>query len=103
MGELDAEVFDVVIHCEAAGTIDVVPITVDAGVQVSFPVFSYLEVLFHDYFEVDGVALANVLNTKIVDDKNEDDGAPLVDPEARGGGTLVIAILLEALFGEEIG
>ena len=101
--KLDAEVFDVVVHCEAEGAIDVVPIKVDAIVQVSFPVFSYLVVLLQDCFEVDGLALANVLVAKIFDDKSEDDGSPLMAPEARGDGTLVIAMLLEALLKEDVG
>ena len=103
MVKLDTEVCNVVVHCEAEGAIDIVPINVDFGVQVSFPGFSYLVVLFQDCFEVDTVALANVLDAETVDDKSEDDGAPLVVPEARGGGTLVIAMLLEALSEEDVG
>ena len=102
MVKIDAEICDVVIHCEVAGAIGVVPIKVDAGVQVSFPVFSYLVVLFQDCCEVDGMELANVLDAKIVDDKSEYYGAPLVVPEDRGGGTLVITMLLEALFEHNV-
>ena len=72
MVEIDAEVCNVVFHCEAAGEIGVVPLKVDAGVQVSFPVLSDLIVLFQDCSEVDGVALANVFDAKIVNDKSED-------------------------------
>ena len=49
------------------------------------------------------MALANVFDAKIVDDKSEYDRAPLVAPEARSVGTLVIAMLLEALFEEDVG
>ena len=101
--ELDAEVCDVVFHCEAAGAIDVVPLKVDAVVQVSLPVFSDLVVLFQDCSELDGVVLANIFATKIVNDKSEDDGVPLVAPEARSGGTLVIAMIFEELFKEDVG
>ena len=102
MVELDAEVCNVVFHYEAEGAIGVVPLKFDAGVQVSFPVFSDLIVLFRECSEVDGVALANVFDAKIVDNKSEDDGALLVAPEARVGGTLVISMLLEALFKEDV-
>ena len=78
MVELDAEVCDVVFHCEAAGEIDVVPLKVDSGVKVSFTVFTDLVVLFQNCYEVGGVALANVFDAEIFGDKSEDDGAPLV-------------------------
>ena len=48
------------------------------------------------------MALANVFDAKIVDDKSEYYGAPLVVPEDRGGGTLVITMLLEALFEHNV-
>ena len=69
----------------------------------TFPVFSDQVVIFQDCYGVDGVALTNKFDSKIVDDKSEDDRAPLMAPEARSGGTLLISMLLEALFEEDVG
>ena len=52
---------------------------------------------------MNGVAFANVFNTKIVKYETKNNGTPFMAPEACGGATLVVAVLLEALFEEYIG
>ena len=51
--------------------------------------------------QVFGVAAVNILDAKVVHNKDKDDGPPLVTPQARGSGTLVIAMGRES-FGEEV-
>ena len=43
---IEAEVGDVVFHGEATGALGVVPLDIDAGIQVTFPVFSDIIVSF---------------------------------------------------------
>ena len=39
------------------------------------------------------MAVANIFNTKVVDDEAEEDRAPFVAPKSGSGGTLVVAML----------
>ena len=50
--------------------------------------------------QVVGVTVTNVFNAKIVNNEGEHDGAPLVFPEARSDGTLVVASDVEAFLEE---
>jgi hypothetical protein len=49
------------------------------------------------------MVFADVLQSKVINYNTEDDGAPLVLPEAWRGEALVIAVLLEAFFEEGVG
>ena len=68
--EFESEVGNVVVHCEAYCAIGVdwvvVPLQVDAGVKIAFPVYSYVIVFFLDGFEVEGMLFSNVLNAKVI-------------------------------------
>ena len=66
MVKLDTEVSDVVLDCELANSIGVVPVKVNSVEQVSLPVLSYFVVFLEGSPEVNGVTLANVLNTKVI-------------------------------------
>ena len=57
---------DITPHVEAAGTLFVVPVKVDAGVLISFPVSGEGLVLFESGKEVLGVAFFHILNAKII-------------------------------------
>ena len=51
--------------------------------------------------KVFGVASVNILDAKVVHNKDKYDGPPFVTPEARCSGTLVVAVGRES-FGEEV-
>ena len=53
---------DVTFHGDAAGTLVVVPLKVDAGVLLSLPVSGDSLVLFESGEEVFGVAFLHILN-----------------------------------------
>ena len=76
----------------------VVPLQINAGVKVSFQVFSEFIVFGESLFEVYGVLFANVLNAKVVNEEAKYYWAPSVLPEPRCEGTLVVVVELEALF-----
>ena len=46
---------------------------------------------------------ADIFNTKVVDNEDEEDRTPVVTPYARGGGTLVVTMFREAFFKEVVG
>ena len=47
------------------------------------------------------MSLPHIFNAKVVDDEHERNGSPLVSPQARSEGALVVPAELEAL-GEEV-
>ena len=81
----------------------VVPFDVNAGIFFAFPIHSNLVVFFECHLEVTSVAFANVFHSKIVNEKNKGDGAPLVAPQSRCGSTLVVSILGDAFLKQSIG
>ena len=90
---LEAEVGDVVIHGEATGAMDVVLFEIDAIIQVSFPVFSDVIVLFEGTPKVMGMAVAGIFNTKVVEYKDEENRVPFLAPKTGSGGALVVSVL----------
>ena len=50
-----------------------------------------------------GMFLADVLDSKIVDDKGELDGAPLVLPESRDNFALEVSVFAKAFFRVVLG
>ena len=99
-----SKVGDVVVHCEADCALGVdgviVPLQVDAREEVTFPVLGDVVVFFESCLEVEGVAFADVLNAKVVNEQAEHNWAPGVAPEAGSDGALVVAVDFEALFEE---
>ena len=71
----------------------VVPLDIDAGVQVTLPVFSDSIVLFERISKVVGMTVADIFNTKVVNDEAEEDRAPFVAPKTGSGGELVVSVL----------
>ena len=67
----EAEFGDVVVHGEAKGALGVVPLEIDAGVKVTLPVFSDVILFFEGISKVVDMAVANIFNTKVVDNEAE--------------------------------
>jgi hypothetical protein len=86
---------DVVRLADGSCAVGVVPISVQADVEIPWPVNGYGVLLLQNINEVLGVILPNVLYAKIVDDKTEGDGTCLVCEEARRVGRLNVATCLE--------
>ena len=94
------EVFNVIIDGQATGAFGVVPGEINAGELGAGPVLGDFIMIEEDVAKVIGVAFFGVFYAEFVDDKAEEDWAPLVAPEAWGGGTLVVTRLVEAFFKE---
>ena len=97
-----SKVFNVVIHGESDRVLGVngvlFPLNINARVKVSLPVLSEFIMLDKSLLEVYGVSLANILDTKVVNEQAKNDWVPSVSPEPRCEGELVVAVNLEALF-----
>ena len=52
---------------------------------------------------MESVALSDIFNTKVIDKQSKHNGAPFVAPQARSGGALVVDVLLETFFEENVG
>ena len=93
MVPLEAEVNDVVVHGKVKGTLCVVPLDIDAGIQVTLPVFSDIIMFFEGISKVVGMEAAYIFNSKVVNDEAEEDRAPFVAPNTGSGGALVVFVL----------
>ena len=89
---LETEVDNVVIHGKAICEMSVIPFEIDSSVQISFPVFSDVVVLFEVISKVVGMAVADIFNTKVVNDEAEEDRAPFVAPKGGSSGALVVSM-----------
>ena len=89
---LEVEVGNIVVYGYATGALGVVPLEIDAGVQVTLLFFSDILVFFEGISKVVGVAVTYVFNTKFVDNEVEEDRAPFMDPDTRSGGALVVSV-----------
>ncbi len=56
----------------------------------SLKFFGDFVVLFKSLAEMIQVGVNDVLNCKVIDYEGKHDGAPLVSPEARGGGCFMV-------------
>ena len=90
---LEAEVGDVFINDKATGAMGVVPFDIDTSVQITFPVFRDVIVLFEGILKVISMAVADSFKIKVINDEAEEDRAPFVEPEDGSGGALVVAML----------
>ena len=52
---------------------------------------------------MESVVLSDIFDTKVIKEQAKHNRAPLVAPQARGGGSLVVAVLLGAFFEENFG
>ena len=81
----------------------VVPGEIDASKFSAGPVRGDFIVCGEGLEEVVSVLSADVLDAKIIDDKDKHDWAPFVSPQARGGGTLVVAMRFQSGHEEVVG
>ena len=95
------EFLNVAWHGHATGVFGVVPFKVHAGKFGTLQVLSDVVVIIEDVAEVKGVVFSNVLNAVFIDNEGKYDRSPLVNPEARCGGSLVLSGFVEAC-GEEL-
>ena len=76
----EEECGDVVIHGEAAGTRSVIPLEVDAGIQIALPIFCDVVVFLVGITKVLGMPFTDIFNTKVVKNEAEEDRTPVVTP-----------------------
>ena len=90
---LGEEVGYAVVHGEGTGALGVVPLEINAGIQITLPVFSDIIVFFEGMSKVVGMAVTYVFNIKVVDYEGEEDRAPFMAPKTRNVGELVVSVL----------
>ena len=71
----------------------VIPLDIDADVQITLPVLSYIIMFFEGILKVVGMSVTYVFDTKVVDNYAEEDRAPFVDPKNRTVSALVLSVL----------
>ena len=98
---LEEECIDVPIHREAAGPCVVVPCDVYSCKFGAGPIRGDFIVVLQCREEVICMSFALVLDSEVVDDKDEKNWAPLVSPQSRCGLALVVSVCCQA-FGEEV-
>ena len=91
---LEAEVSDLVFRGKAIGVLGVFPLEIDSGVQVTLPVFSDVLVFFGGILKVVGMTVANIFNTKVVEDEAEEDRVQFMATKTGSGGALVVSMLV---------
>ena len=103
MVKLGAQLGNAAFHRESEGVFVVVALPFDTCVQVTFLVDCYVVVLFYGVEQLIFVAHAFVLDAKLVNYKGEHNWPPLVAPQARGDGSLLVVVIAEVLLQESVG
>ena len=88
-------------HGQVDGSFDIVPFERDATVEFTSPIFSDAVVFADAVAEMISVLFADILDSKIVDDKGKCDRAPFVTPEPGCVATLVVSFGFQS-FGEKL-
>ena len=78
-----------------AYVVDITPIKGDAGKLEAGPILSDGVILFEDIAQVVRVAVFGVFNTKIINYQDKLDGPLSVAPNARSGGSVILASCVE--------
>ena len=91
--ELGADIGGLVIHCEVAGALIIVPLDIDSSIEVAFFIDCCFIVLFEGVEQTIGVALAYIFDTKVINYEGKQDRSPFVMPQTRGEGELVVVVL----------
>ena len=89
----EAEVGNVVFRGKATGVTGVVPFDIYASVQITLLVLSDVLVLFEGISKFMGMAVADIFNTKVVDDEAKEGSTPCVATNTGSGGALVVSML----------
>ena len=85
-----------IIHGEVACLFGIFPFEINAGKFSAFPISGDGVVWLEGFAQVVDMAIFDVFYTKIVNNEDEDYGAPFVAPHARVGGGLVVTWCFEA-------
>ena len=81
----------------------VVPIQVDAAIELTLPVNVDFVILLESLFQVFGMGQVNGFDPKIVYHKAEDDWVPNMMPKTRGVLTVIVSLEVEPFFKEFVG
>ena len=57
---------------------------------------------FKDFIKVNIMEFANIFDIKVVNYQAKYNRTPLMAPETRGGGTLIVVVLFGAFFKEDV-
>ena len=76
----------------------IVPIHVHSNVVCSGPIDGADIVFIENPGEMVGVFFADIFYAEVVNAEGEEDGAPIVLPEARCGRVLMVAMFVESIF-----
>ena len=90
-------------HGHATHAFGVVPVKFCAGKFGALPVLSDFVVPLKDVTEVKGVDFSYVFNDKVIINEGEYKSLPLVNPESRCCGILLVAVFVEACGKEIVG
>ena len=52
---------------------------------------------------MESVAITNIIDTKVINKQEKHNGAPLMALQARSGGVLIVTVLFETFFEENVG
>ncbi len=89
----EEELIDVTVHGQAAFACNVVPCNVDACKFTASPVGCDGIMHLKGMEEVVSMLASGVLNAEVVDNEDKHHWAPIVTPETRCGGTLIVAVI----------
>ena len=92
---------DVAFHGEATCAVAVVPVEVNTRELGSKPISYDIVRLLEGLKEMVSMLATNILDAKVINNKDKDNGSPLVVPDAGCAVALRVAVLGQAL-GEEI-
>ena len=82
----------------------VLPLEVNARELVDGPIFGDTGVMFlENTEEVLRMMITNIFDTEVIDDEDELNRAPLVTPDTRSGGSLIVVMFIEAFVEEIVG
>ena len=76
----------------------VVPIQCDVTVLFCFPIFCYCVVFLQDLYQVFGMLVAHIFDSKVICNERETHGAPFMLPKPRCFIALEVTCFVQALF-----
>ena len=94
---------DVVWHGEVYGVILVVPVEGKAAVEATSPVSRDCVEIFEGAEEMAGVLLADIFDSKVVNDERARDRSGFVVPKTRGEVGRFVPVLVEVFFEALVG
>ena len=98
---LDAKGFDVVVHAQATSVLGIIPREIDTRKFRSCPVHCNFVGLLESGDEMFCMLFILILNAKVINNEDEDNRWPLVSPQSRCYGALLVFVC-DKPFGEEV-